>query len=135
MLMRRANSVLEGEKYWIRVMDRLSGAVISKMTSMCNHVSSLKKHPMDDDSVLERCSECQVIRINNTSTKNCNIVHSATEIVRISDGPNDSIVVLDAEGLLSELEWITETQKSIRTLVLSFIFWEEDTEDVLREMP
>ena len=114
--------VLEGEKYWIRVIDRLSGAVVSEMTSVCNHVSYLKKHPMDDDSVLERCSECQVIRIYNTKTKNCNIVHSATEIVRLSDGPNDSIVVLDAEGLLSKLEWNAETRKSLRTHVQSLSF-------------
>ena len=114
--------VLEGEKYWIRVIDRLNEAVISEMTSMCNHVSSLKKHPMDDDSVLERCSECQVIRIYDTKAKNCNIVHSATEIVRISDGPNDSIVVLDTEGLLSKLEWNAETQKSLRTHVESLSF-------------
>ena len=104
------------------MIDRLNGAVVSEMTSMCNHVSSLKKHPMDDDSVLERCSECQVIRIYNTKTKNCNIVHSATEIVRLSDGPNGSIVVLDAEGLLSKLEWSTETQKSLRTHVQSLSF-------------
>ena len=72
--------------------------------------------------MLERCSVCQVIRIYDTKTKNCNIVHSATEIVRLSDGPNGSIVVLDADGLLSKLEWSAETQRSLRTHVESLSF-------------
>ena len=77
--------VLEDQKYWIRVMDKLSGEVISEMTSMCNHVSYLKKHPTDEDSVLEKCSECKVIRVYNTKTKNCNIVYSAAGIMRLCD--------------------------------------------------
>ena len=78
--------VLEDRKYWIRVMDKLSGEVINEMTSMCDHACYLKKHPTDDASVLEKCSECKVIRVYNTKTKKCNIVYIVySGVMRLSD--------------------------------------------------
>ena len=117
--------ILEARKYWIRVMDRVSGEVISEMTSMCNHASFIKKHPTDDNSVLENCSECKVIRGYNISTQNGNIVYSAPDIVRICDGPDGSILALDSDGLLCKLKWNAETQKLRRTHVESLPLWKK----------
>ena len=88
--------VMENRKHWIRVMDKLSGEVISEMISMCNHVSYLKKHPTDADSVLEKCSECKEIRVYNTHSKNCDIIYSATGIMRLSDAFLIWIMTIDS---------------------------------------
>ena len=104
--------LLEGEKHKIRVVDRLSGQVVSEMPSMCDHTCYLKSHPTDDDSVLEKCSECEVIRVYKTVSKICTVyAFPASEIVRICDGPRDSILALDGHGALSKLKWNSKTQK------------------------
>ena len=84
-------------RYYIKVMNRLSGEVYSEFPSECNHyhhfISRLTAHPTEAGFVLECCSGCCVIRNYNIHTGQCSIVYKGYEGVNICHGPTGSILV------------------------------------------
>ena len=81
-------------RYYIKVMNRLSGEVSSEFPSGCNHhfISRLTAHPTDAGFVLECCSWCGVIRNYNIHTGQCSNVYRDHIVDEICHGPIGSIL-------------------------------------------
>ena len=119
-------------KFYIRVMDRLSGEVSTEFPSKCNHssITSLIAHPTDAGFVLESCWTCAVIRNYNIHTGHCSIVYKGDTSDRICHGPIGSILVCShpifrRDWGLSIMQWdkehqILQTDKSVN---LKCILW------------
>ena len=76
-----------GARYLIRIWKRSSGYWINEFSSTCNHIATVKKHPLRPDCVLEGCPECKEIRSYNIYTEEMSNVHNGSTITRIFDGP------------------------------------------------
>ena len=92
-------------KYWIRVIHRLTGSTINDIPSACANTTQVNKHPRHPDYVLESCSTCEEIRAYNIKTTGKQIVHRGSKIIRLFDGPDGSLIVVDMRGALSRLVW------------------------------
>ena len=98
--------VLKETKYWIRVINRLTGDLVNEFPSMCNHsCNHVSKYPQDQDYVFESCSTCQEIYVHNINSGESFSVHKGAKIVRMCDGPAGSLLVLKQSGELHRLDW------------------------------
>ena len=106
------------DKFYIRVMNRLSGEVSSEFPSKCDHFfASLIAHPTDEGFVLEGCFNCQVIRNYNIHNAHCNIVYEGYLFHKMCRGPTGSILWFDYSVHqsphvgISIVKWDKEHQK------------------------
>ena len=88
--------VEEETKYWIRVINRITGDLVNKIPSMCHHHQvRVSKNPRDQDYAFESCSTCQEIYAHNINTGESLSVHKGSRIARMCDGPDGSLLVVD----------------------------------------
>ena len=88
--------VKEETKYWIQVMNRLTGDLINKIPSMCDHnLVRVNKYPRDQDYAIESCLACEEIYAHNINTGESFSVHKGSKIVRMCDGPAGTLLVVD----------------------------------------
>ena len=116
----------EETKYWIQVMHRLTGDLISEIPSMCDHDDvCVNKHPQHPDQLLESCATCKEIQALNVNTEERIIVHEGSEITRMCAGPARSLLVMDKDSKLSKLDWgqdqssTTQAMKTIPSVTLN----------------
>ena len=102
-------------KYWIRVIHRLTGSTINDIPSACNHITQVNKHPRHPDYVLESCSTCEEIRAYNIKTTGKQTVHRGSKIIRIFDGADGSLIVVDIHGALSKLVWDKDLLREVHS--------------------
>ena len=96
----------EEAKYWIRIINRLTGHLTNEFPSMCNHICNhLSKYAQDKDYVFESCSTCQEIYVHNINSGESFSFHKGSKIVRMCDGPAGSLLVLKQGGELHRLDW------------------------------
>ena len=82
-----------GHRYYIRVMNRLSGEVSSEFPSKCDHFfASLIAHPTDAGFVLESCWVCEVIRNYNIHIGQCSALYKGYRLHVICHDPARSIL-------------------------------------------
>ena len=97
---------LKGTKYWIQVMNRLTGDLMNEIQSMCDHYQvRLSKYPRDQDYVFECCSTCEEIYTHNINTGESLSVHKGSKIIRICKGPDGSPLVVNKDLDLFKLQW------------------------------
>ena len=107
--------VKRGTQYWIQVMDRLNGDVISEFKSMCNHNAYLNKHLRHPEYVLECCSTCKETHGYDNNTGECFLIYRVEEgckIVTLCDGPAGCLLLLDQRGALLRLSWDQDKQET-----------------------
>ena len=104
--------VKDGTKYWIRVINRLTGSRINDIPSMCSHLTRLIRHPRDADYVLESCSTCKEVLAHNIHTSKKFMVHKGSKIIRMCAGADGPLLVVDTDCALSNLEWNIHLQNA-----------------------
>ena len=96
-------------KYWIQILDRLTGDLINGTASLCDHYfAQMRKHPKDTDSVLEGCLLCKEIRVYNIKMQENSTMHRELKMFRMFDGPGESLLVADIHGGLSRIDGIND---------------------------
>ena len=96
----------EEGKYWIRVINRLTGDLINKIPSMCDHYRvRVKKYPQDQDYAFESCVTCEQVYGHNINTLESLSIHKGSKIIRICDGPGGSLLLVTKDWKLHKLEW------------------------------
>ena len=97
--------VKRGTKYWIQVLNRVTGDLINEMPSLCDHYyAQLKKHPQHTDSILEGCVMCEEIREYNIKMQEKSVVHREFSF-RMFEGPGESLLVADIHCGLFQIDW------------------------------
>ena len=96
----------EEAKYWIQVISRLTGDLINKLPSMCNHDHvRVNKYPQDQDYAFESCSTCDEIYAHNINTGESSSVHEGSKIHRMFGGPDGSLLLFTKDWKLFKLNW------------------------------
>ena len=112
--------VKEEGKYWIRVMNRLTGDLINEIPSMCDHNRvHVRKYPRYQDYAFENCPICEQIYAHNINTGECFSVQKGSNIFFICDGPGGSLLV-KKQGRLHKLEW-NKTQEEAQLVFVQNI--------------
>ena len=103
----------EETKCWIQVMNRLTGDLINKIPSMCDHTGvHVRRYPKNQEYVFESCSTCEEIYAHNINTRENSSVHKGSKIHRMCDGPGGSLLVMNTDSELHRLRWDKAQRKA-----------------------
>ena len=104
---------LEEIKYWIQVINRLTGDLINEIPSMCHHHQvRVSKNPQNQDYVFEHCSKCKEIYAHNINTGESFSIQRS-KIYRMCDGPDGSLLVMKQGYRLLKLDWDKTQHQSL----------------------
>ena len=96
----------EETKCWIQVMNRLTGNLVNKIPSMCDHTGvHVRRYPRDQDYAFESCSTCDEIYAHNVNTGGSSSVHKGSKIHRMCDCHAGSLLVMNTDSELHRLRW------------------------------
>ena len=91
---------------WIQVINRLTGDLINKIPSMCDHTGvKVRRYPQNQEYVFESCSTCEELYAHNIKTLESFSVHKGSKIHRMCDGPAGSLLVMNTDRELHRLRW------------------------------
>ena len=103
--------VREGTKNWIQVINRLTGELVNKFPSMCDHqYNRMSNYPPNPDYVFE-CSTCEEVYAHNISTGESLSVQKGSKINRLCEGPDESLLVLKQDRL-HKLDWDKKQERA-----------------------
>ena len=93
------------EKRPIKVCNRRTGELITELMSKWNHHSRINELPTDVNCMLEACEECNMIRVYNIRSGAAEVVLKNGKPRMICNGPEESVLIMDSEGCVSQLRW------------------------------
>ena len=119
----------------IYMMNRLTGDIICDIACQCVHkVCHIRGNPTDKDSILESCSQCEVIRSYDVNSESCKTICTGFKSARICIGPSGSVLALDRWLKLLQFEWnqVWKTLRLVNNQKISHNFVDADTRGILK---
>ena len=104
---------LEKTKYTIQIINRITEDLINKFPSICDHsYTRVCRHPQNQDYAYESCPMCEYICAYNIISRERFPVHKGSKIVRMCDGPDGSLLVMNTDWELFKLYWDKNQQET-----------------------
>ena len=96
----------------IQVLNRLTGEIIYKVASQCDHKTcDIRGHPRDKNCILESCTKCAVIRAYDVKMETCKTVSTDREEITIMwTGPSGSLLAMDTVYQCLQFDWNHEDE-------------------------
>ena len=114
-----------GEINWkmhIRIFDQKNGSFIKDIKSHCDHcyccTSNICRHPVENHCILETCARCRQIRSYNINTGEVHPVFTKKSIDVLCQGPSNTVIGIEKNGYMYQLEWQHEKRELIIIKIL-----------------